>query len=100
MREDRLVDVNEDKAAAVERRLRELGEDDADVIRRLSADLSDVYAGALRYRELLDAFLEAPPEERDRLGDALADLRAEMGHLRHHLRQGVGLMGDLTGGLD
>lgn len=95
-----LVDLNVDTARSVERRLRELGEDDPDVIGRLSADLSDLYAGAVRYRRLVDALLTSPPGDREQLGEVLAELAVEMGHLRYHLLKSVELVEDLAGTFD
>ena len=95
-----LVDLNVDKARAVERRLRELGEDDPEVIGRLGADLSDLYAGAVRYQRLVDALLTMPALDREQLGEVLADLAVEMGHLRYHLRESVELVEDLAGEFD
>ena len=96
--DDRLVARNAERALAIERRLHELGEGDADVAGPLSVDLSDLYASATRYRQL-EAFLAAPPEDRDRLGDLLDELREEMGHLRHPRRESVGRLDRLSGDL-
>ena len=97
--DDRLVARNAERALAIERRLHELGEGDADVAGPLSVDLSDLYASATRYRQLLEAFLAAPPVDRDRLGDLLDELREEMGHLRHPQRESVERMDRLSGDL-
>ncbi len=99
MIDDRLVARNAERALAVQRRLDELGEGDADAVGHLSADLSDLYASATRYRQLLEAFLEAPPGDRDRLGDILDELREEMGHLRHPRRESVEWVDRLSGDL-
>ncbi len=99
MIDDRLIDRDAERALAVQRRLDELGEGDADVAGPLSADLSDLYASATRYRQLLEAFLEAPPGDRDRLGDLLDELREEMGHLRHPRRDRVERVDRLAGDL-
>ena len=95
-----LVNLNADKARAVERRLRDLGEDDPAVVGHLGADLSDLYAGALRYQRLVDAILDTPPADREQLGELLADLAVEMGHLRYHLRESVELVEGLAGEFD
>ena len=95
-----LVDLNVDKARAVERRLRDLGEDDPEVVGQLSADLSDLYAGAVRYQRLVDALLNTPTTDREQLGEVLADLAVEMGHLRYHLRESVELVEAWAGEFD
>jgi hypothetical protein len=99
MIDDRLDARDAERALAVQRRLDELGEGDADAVGRLSADLSNLYASATRYRQLLEAFLEAPPGDQDRLGDILDELREEMGHLRHPQRESVERMDRLSGDL-
>jgi len=95
-----LVEINLGKARDVERRLRDLGEDDPEVVGHLGADLSDLYAGAVRYHRLVDALLNTPADDREQLGEILADLAVEMGHLRYHLRESVELVEDLAGDFD
>jgi flagellin-specific chaperone FliS len=88
--------INLEKARAIADKLEKLDCLDHDVVGQLSADLSDLYAGAVRYQRLLDALLDTPLEDRDRLGDMLADLHGEMEHLRYHLRGSVELVDDLS----
>jgi hypothetical protein len=80
-----LVHLNVEKTQAVERRLRELGESDPELLGRLGADLGDLYAGAERYQRLIDALVTVPVNDRERLGDVLADLYEELRHLGHHI---------------
>ena len=90
-----LIEVNVRKARELERLLETLGCPD-EVIGKLGTDLSDLYAGAVRYQQLLDNVLKTPPHDRDRLNDLLVDLHVEMGHLRHHLEKSVELVWDVA----
>jgi hypothetical protein len=77
------ITENVEKARAVRAHLGELGCDDA-AIGPLGADLSDLYMAAEHFRVLLDTVLAATPQDRARIAEALADLYAEVFHLRYH----------------
>ena len=88
MIESDLVDINLGKAREVVALLERLdyGRDD---VGRLSADLSDLYCGAERFKRLLDLLLATPPVDRDRFGEALSDLYEAMRHLDFHLESSL-----------
>ena len=88
--DQRIVELNLVKTRAVMDRLRQLGCRNEKLIGVLGADLGDLYAGATRFQELLDAWLELPIEDRDGLDEILVDLSVEMRHLWWHLRSGTG----------
>ncbi len=77
------IQQNVQLAHTVRAHLREVGCDEAE-IGPLGADLSDLYGAALHFRELLDGLLAAPPQDRERIGDTLAELWAELLHLQQH----------------
>jgi hypothetical protein len=52
----------------------------------LSADLSDLYAGAIRYQRMIDRILALPARERAKASDALIDLSVDLWHLNWHMR--------------
>ncbi|MDP8908803.1 MAG: hypothetical protein M3N47_06730 [Chloroflexota bacterium] len=85
MIESSLTDLNLEKARGIVSLLRDLGYRDQSEIGRLSADLSDLYAGAERYKRLLDLLLATSPRDYDQFGQVLSDLHAEMQHLSSHL---------------
>ena len=92
--------LNLAKADAIQRWLSgvdDITEDDAG---RLSADLSDLYAGAIHYHHLLDALLATPPDERARASDLLVDAAVELRHLAWHIRSCVGRLERLADKLD
>jgi hypothetical protein len=78
------VNLNVAKAEAIAGRLRALGCQDRDVVGHLGVDLGDLYAGAERYKALIDRFLQTPVDDREQLGDVLADLSVELRHLGYH----------------
>ena len=91
-----LATLNGERALGVERWLRDLGLTDPDVVGRLSADLSDLYAGALKYRRQLDAVLEMPRDDPERLAQCLTDLAVELRHLGRHIRSSAETIEDLA----
>lgn len=82
------TDANVQQARQVRSYLLDAGYQDAE-IGPLGADLSDLYAAAAHYRQLLDALFATPPHDTDRLGDVLADLAVEIAHLRYHAESAV-----------
>jgi hypothetical protein len=96
---DDLVRLNLDKAAAIERWLRTVGDvKDAD-IGRLSADLSDLYAASITYQRLLGALLATSPDNHDRAGTLIVDMTVELRHLSWHIRSSIGKLERLAGKL-
>jgi len=87
--EPSLVDLDLQKAHAVVERLKELGYRDEPIVGRLSADLSDLYAGATRVQRLLDDFLGVSTLDRDRFGETLSDLCEEMRHIAQHIESSL-----------
>ena len=56
---------------------------------RLSADLGDIYAGAIHYQRLIEALLGTSTVDRETLGELLSDLYEEMRHLGAHLESSL-----------
>jgi hypothetical protein len=80
-----LTKLNVTKARELTEYLSRLGSLNSMEPGRLGADLSDLYAAATQYQRLIDALLQTPPEDGDRLGDVLADLYEELQHLSDHI---------------
>lgn len=95
------VASNVEKSEAIARYLRDLGCQDRDVIGHLGVDLGDLYAGAERYKALIDRLLATPVDQREQLGDVLAELSVELRHLDYHAKSSLGdvdaLAEDLNG---
>ncbi len=91
--------LNLDKADAINRWLTTLGEVRPSAMRGLGADLSDLYAGAIRYQRLLDALLATPQDGRVRASTLLVETTVELRHLAWHIRSCVGKLERLAGGL-
>jgi hypothetical protein len=84
------INANVTKSEAIAKRLRDLGCEDRDVVGRLGVDLGDLYAGVERYKALIDRFLQMSPQDREQLGDVLADLSVELRHIDYHAKSSVG----------
>ena len=92
--------LNLAKADAIQRWLRDIGGVAEDDVGRLSADLSDLYAGAIRYHHLLDALLATTSAERAQASDLLVDATVELRHLAWHIRSCVGRLERVADKLD
>ncbi len=92
--------LNLDKAEAVNRWLATLGEIKPSATRALGAELSDLYAGAVRYQRLLDALLATPQDERIRASTLLVETAVELRHLAWHIRSCAGRLDRLAGDLN
>ncbi len=88
--DEELIDLNVAKARAVTewleatRSVRRAGRPSD--LGPISADLSDLYAGSIKYQRLIDALLDTPPAERERAANAVVDLKVELQHLAWHIR--------------
>jgi hypothetical protein len=95
------IEEDLDKARAVGRWLDALGP----AVRRsdrgaLAADLGDLYAGAARYRQLLDALLALPGDRAGEVDDLLVELSAELRHLAWHIRSSTRRLERLADGME
>ncbi len=84
-----LAELNAEKTHALLRRLETLTDRDAEVVGRLSADLGDLYAGAIRYQRLIDTLLVVSNADREHLGELLSDLYEELRHLHWHIESSL-----------
>lgn len=72
--------------------LQDLGCDDPDLLGQLGADLGDFYAESERCQRRIDQPRDLPLEDRDRLGDALVELRIGLEYIRDHLDKSIELL--------
>lgn len=84
-----LPGLNVQKAQALFAWLATRGDESPEDAGRLSADLSDLYAGASHYQRLVDAILSANGADRVHVGEWLSDLYEAMRHLHHHIESSL-----------
>ena len=89
MIDEQFVDLNVRKAQELAVCLSKWGCRDEEQHGRLTADLSDLYAAAGRYQQILDALLTTLPQDTERLSDLLADLGVELQHIQQHAMSAV-----------
>lgn len=94
------VSLNVAKSAAIAGHLRDLGCQYRDVAGHLGVDLGDLYAGVERYKALIDRFLQTTADDREQLGDVLADLSVELEHLSYHAQSSIGTVDTLAESFD